>query len=265
MFLFDYLMIYFLFERFENVLPEIFTHMNEIWKQIDGKMKSEAFRQKILSCVRAWQDWAIYPSEYLINLQNRFMGLATKLTQDKYKEDSSGDQSDVDGKPLEEEEEDEDEEKQQQKKILDNEEVSKAKFVSCKWETVDPEELEKQAVTSSKWDYFDEDQKNNNSLKSLVTYGEDDEDGDENKNIEKDDVDKNVDYNDDDDNDDDDLDGKPMEEDSSGEDLDGKPLDDNGDDEKEKEVDGRAWMDEMKVPEVEKRRILREIEVRFIK
>ena len=60
---------------FERFLPEIFEHISEVWKKIDGKMKAEAFKQKILSCVRAWEDWAIYPKEYLVGLQNMFLGL----------------------------------------------------------------------------------------------------------------------------------------------------------------------------------------------
>jgi hypothetical protein len=28
-----------------------------------------------MACFRAWEDWAIYASEYLINLQNVFLGL----------------------------------------------------------------------------------------------------------------------------------------------------------------------------------------------
>jgi len=36
-------------------------------------------QQKVMACFRAWEDWAIYSSEYLINLQNLFLGLiATK-------------------------------------------------------------------------------------------------------------------------------------------------------------------------------------------
>lgn len=28
-----------------------------------------------MSCFRAWEDWAIYPNDFLINLQNVFLGL----------------------------------------------------------------------------------------------------------------------------------------------------------------------------------------------
>ena len=54
----------------------MFEHISQVWKQIDGKMKSESFKQKVLGCIRAWEDWAIYSNEYLVRLQNMFLGLA---------------------------------------------------------------------------------------------------------------------------------------------------------------------------------------------
>uniref|UniRef100_A0A3Q0RYC9 Zgc:163098 n=1 Tax=Amphilophus citrinellus TaxID=61819 RepID=A0A3Q0RYC9_AMPCI len=33
-------------------------------------------QQKVMSCFRAWEDWAIYPEPYLIHLQNVFLGFA---------------------------------------------------------------------------------------------------------------------------------------------------------------------------------------------
>lgn len=71
-------------------------------------MKSESFKQKILSCIRAWEDWAIYPNDYLVNLQNRFLGLLNQnLTQSDSKSElkkESDSDVDVDGKPIEESE-----------------------------------------------------------------------------------------------------------------------------------------------------------------
>ena len=36
-----------------------------------------------MACFRAWEDWAIYSSEYLINLQNLFLGLVATKDQDQ--------------------------------------------------------------------------------------------------------------------------------------------------------------------------------------
>src|SRR5687768_7626530 len=32
-------------------------------------------QQRVMTCFRAWEDWSIYTSDYLINLQNIFLGL----------------------------------------------------------------------------------------------------------------------------------------------------------------------------------------------
>ncbi|KAL1437019.1 hypothetical protein MTO96_049033 [Rhipicephalus appendiculatus] len=35
----------------------------------------KGFQQRVMSCFRAWEDWAIYPNDFLIRLQNIFLGL----------------------------------------------------------------------------------------------------------------------------------------------------------------------------------------------
>jgi U2-associated protein SR140 len=70
-------------------------------------MKSESFKQKILICIRAWEDWTMYPNEYLVNLQNLFLGLVssgsnTKLNQlnNNNEVKNNKEDEDIDGKPL---------------------------------------------------------------------------------------------------------------------------------------------------------------------
>ena len=44
------------------------------------------FQQRVMGCFRAWEDWAVYPNEYLINLQNVFLGLvAFKVCDNHFK------------------------------------------------------------------------------------------------------------------------------------------------------------------------------------
>lgn len=49
--------------------------MNAYHNHIDSRIKAEAFKQRVLACFRAWEDWAIYPQDFLIKLQNIFLGL----------------------------------------------------------------------------------------------------------------------------------------------------------------------------------------------
>ncbi|XP_078694249.1 U2 snRNP-associated SURP motif-containing protein-like isoform X4 [Branchiostoma floridae x Branchiostoma belcheri] len=62
---------------FEGKLPEIFADVCGAYKNIQGKMKAEQFKHKVMSCFHAWEDWAIYPESFLIKLQNIFLGLET--------------------------------------------------------------------------------------------------------------------------------------------------------------------------------------------
>jgi U2-associated protein SR140 len=117
-------------KSFENMLPDIFDSLNRTWSQIDGRMKSESFKLKVVNCIRAWEDRLIYPNDYLVNLQNRFLGLVksaksdsastmlaknsegvsqdeNQKSQDQYT-NSDSESNDVDGVPLEENDEDED-------------------------------------------------------------------------------------------------------------------------------------------------------------
>jgi hypothetical protein len=32
-------------------------------------------KQKVMGCFQAWEDWTVYPNDFLINLQNIFLGL----------------------------------------------------------------------------------------------------------------------------------------------------------------------------------------------
>uniref|UniRef100_I3JCM3 Zgc:163098 n=1 Tax=Oreochromis niloticus TaxID=8128 RepID=I3JCM3_ORENI len=57
-------------------LPQIFGDLNAAHKNIQARLQAELFKQKVMSCFRAWEDWAIYPQPYLIHLQNIFLGFA---------------------------------------------------------------------------------------------------------------------------------------------------------------------------------------------
>uniref|UniRef100_A0AAJ7XIX9 U2 snRNP-associated SURP motif-containing protein n=1 Tax=Petromyzon marinus TaxID=7757 RepID=A0AAJ7XIX9_PETMA len=103
---------------FEAKLPQIFADIHEVYKSIQGRLQAEQFKQKVMSCFRAWEDWAVYPDSFLIKLQNVFLGLV-RINDDGKEvsvvpgagagaEEVDGaplDDDDVDGAPLEEEEE----------------------------------------------------------------------------------------------------------------------------------------------------------------
>ncbi|XP_062522101.1 U2 snRNP-associated SURP motif-containing protein-like [Corticium candelabrum] len=60
---------------FESSLPEVFTHLHNTLKAITGRMRAEQFKRQVMNCLRAWEEWAIYPPTYLVTLQNNFIGI----------------------------------------------------------------------------------------------------------------------------------------------------------------------------------------------
>ncbi|OWF40445.1 U2 snRNP-associated SURP motif-containing protein [Mizuhopecten yessoensis] len=127
---------------FQIKLREIFKDVHETYVNIDGRLKAEQFKQKVMGCFRAWEDWAIYPNDYLINLQNIFLGLVpTKGVTTKL---PGIDHSDIGEYPR----------KNDREEVRGRSPVA-PKFLKSKWETVDDAELEAQAMTTSKWDLLD--------------------------------------------------------------------------------------------------------------
>ena len=174
-------------QGFQSKLPEIFTDLNQCYQSIESRIRAEAFKQRVINCFRAWEDWALYPQDFLIKLQNIFMGFVGKIEE---KVESEEEDDDVDGVPLDgaallktaaqkasgtpqrnigtpvsrlSRREDSDDSDVDGVPLEPKKPIAKAPagFVPSKWETVDPDEVQAQAVTS-KWDIFDQDEDGKN-------------------------------------------------------------------------------------------------------
>jgi len=173
---------------FQVKLCEIFTDLNNTYQKIPGRMKAESFKQRVMSCFRAWEDWALYPMDFLIKLQNIFLGLVSSASpeperrpsvDEKSGDGDNGDETDedVDGVPLDgaallkaggglsvtrpDSRSDDSLDGAPIEKLGEKAKSTPARpagFVTSKWETVDPEDVKAGAVTTSKWDTEDSDQ-----------------------------------------------------------------------------------------------------------
>uniref|UniRef100_G3QBW7 Zgc:163098 n=1 Tax=Gasterosteus aculeatus TaxID=69293 RepID=G3QBW7_GASAC len=83
---------------FETKLTQIFGDLNAAHKNIQARLQAEQFKQKVTSCFRAWEDWAIYPEPYLIHLQNIFLGFAKAV--EELKETAEEVSVFIDGAPM---------------------------------------------------------------------------------------------------------------------------------------------------------------------
>uniref|UniRef100_A0A8C1Z244 U2 snRNP-associated SURP domain containing n=1 Tax=Cyprinus carpio TaxID=7962 RepID=A0A8C1Z244_CYPCA len=132
--------------------------------------KLELQGQRVMSCFRAWEDWAVYPDPFLIKLQNIFLGL---VSLDSEKEPLDGaplddvdgmpiDGAQIDGAPLDDLDgmpikgtDDDLDGVPYQKEYNLQLHYWCFKVAPSKWEEVDGTALEAQAVTTSKWEIFD--------------------------------------------------------------------------------------------------------------
>ncbi|XP_029003899.1 U2 snRNP-associated SURP motif-containing protein isoform X3 [Betta splendens] len=181
---------------FETKLCQIFSDLNATYKTIQGHLQSENFKQRVMSCFRAWEDWAVYPDPFLIKLQNIFLGLVNlsvekepvTVVEVEPTEDIDGapigeyvdgtpledvdgvpidagpiDGAAIDGAPLDDL--DGVPIKPMEEDIdgipLDQSKEAAFKVAPSKWEAVDESELASQgvrrlAVTTSKWEIFEQ-------------------------------------------------------------------------------------------------------------
>lgn len=84
---------------FQNRLVEIIKFMHQTFESCESRLKAEAFKQRVMLCFRAWEDWNVYPPEFLVHLQNIFLGLVS--ADQEIPKMSAMNDYDVDGMPLE--------------------------------------------------------------------------------------------------------------------------------------------------------------------
>ncbi|KAK3788420.1 hypothetical protein RRG08_012595 [Elysia crispata] len=176
---------------FQGKLKEIFKDINQTYDKIEGRLKAEQFKLKVMNCFRAWEEWAVYPNDFLITLQNIFLGLVTALKEEEVEDEvAEAAAADVDGAPLLEDVDglplaeagpgenksaavdsadvDGVELKEEldgaplQETDIDGEPLQPTKpaaqqpaFIRSKWEQVDETELQAQAMTTSKWEMLE--------------------------------------------------------------------------------------------------------------
>lgn len=54
---------------------EIFKGLHKSYKNLESRIKAEGYKVRVFQVFRAWEEWAVYPREFLSKLQNTFLGL----------------------------------------------------------------------------------------------------------------------------------------------------------------------------------------------
>jgi len=47
---------------------------------LESRLKAEGFKLRVMQMFRAWEEWAVYPKDFLIKLQNTFLGLTSTVS-----------------------------------------------------------------------------------------------------------------------------------------------------------------------------------------
>ncbi|XP_075165473.1 U2 snRNP-associated SURP motif-containing protein [Haematobia irritans] len=86
----------------EKHLPEIFENLHAFCNAIESRLKAEGFKNRVLNVLKAWDDWAVYSKEFLMQLRCTFLGKqlmpsAPSPIPDDIKETE---EEDIDGAPL---------------------------------------------------------------------------------------------------------------------------------------------------------------------
>lgn len=64
------------FCRFESRLIKIFTYINCTYKSFESRLKAESFKSRISLIFKAWEEWAIFPQDFIEKCNNTFLGVA---------------------------------------------------------------------------------------------------------------------------------------------------------------------------------------------
>nr|CAG8581504.1 4716_t:CDS:10 [Entrophospora candida] len=87
---------------FESRLPEIFEHLNEIYRSITARLKAETFRRQVITILGVWENWIVFPQPYIESLNNKFMkntkesnnnGTTTNISTDTIEAISTGEEN----------------------------------------------------------------------------------------------------------------------------------------------------------------------------
>ncbi|KAG5678443.1 hypothetical protein PVAND_008116 [Polypedilum vanderplanki] len=202
----------------EKNLIEMFKGLHDSYKLLESRLKAEGFKVRIMKIFRTWEEWAVYSRDFLIKLQNTFLGVAiTENTGNSGHQLSDKEEDeDLDGMPLDgaallkgalmrgirtpEHSENENEDDIDGVPLVDENidgvpllapsttaaatDSSSAGFVKSKWEELDPEQVAHQAITTSKWE-FDPIAPEPPKISSICDYGNSESESSESETEEK--------------------------------------------------------------------------------
>lgn len=53
---------------------DIMRHCHAAWAALSSRLQQEGFRARVMRVLQAWADWGIYPQDFLVQLNDVFLG-----------------------------------------------------------------------------------------------------------------------------------------------------------------------------------------------
>ncbi|KAI8093106.1 U2-associated SR140 protein [Halteromyces radiatus] len=69
-------------DGFQRRLPDIFKHLNDIYRSITARLKAEQFRRYIITVLGAWENWMVFPKHFIEKLDSIFMKKSDQILDD---------------------------------------------------------------------------------------------------------------------------------------------------------------------------------------
>ncbi|KAI8336973.1 hypothetical protein BC941DRAFT_426267 [Chlamydoabsidia padenii] len=71
-------------DGFQRRLPDIFEHLNGIYRSITARLKAEQFRRYITTVLGAWENWMVFPNHFIAKLDNLFTQKQSNLASSEH-------------------------------------------------------------------------------------------------------------------------------------------------------------------------------------
>ncbi|KHJ46177.1 hypothetical protein D918_03841 [Trichuris suis] len=170
-----------------NRLEDIFRSLNVAYKSITARLRADQIKQRVMSCVKMWEESAVYTSDFLNKLENIFLGRFQEEHQRTETAEVAGVNENLDGDPFSDSEAEESlidydldglpidlpvVKKKSPIRVETRQEdnANRGGFVRSKWEEVEPDRIEEQAMTTSKWEQLEQMARENNHANESPPY-----------------------------------------------------------------------------------------------
>jgi len=74
MFIKAYALKYPLLFSVEKQLLDIFDNLHNYYLNIESRLKAEGFKSRVCNVIRTWEEWTIYPKDFMAQLTAKFLG-----------------------------------------------------------------------------------------------------------------------------------------------------------------------------------------------